>query len=80
MVPIELLTELASLQRVIRGEQPDSIKLGGVDVRVDYCSDPETDDEYAALEVALPDGWLAEVEEETVGQLTGVRLYLSDSS
>lgn len=78
MITIQLLTELASLEEAIKSERPNVVSLSAAEVRLDYRVDPETGDAYAMLDVCLPDGWLAEVDEDTFGQLTGVRFYLDD--
>lgn len=77
-VLIEVLAELASVEDAIRANRPDTFRLKDTEVRLDYRVDDETGEEYAALDVALPGGWLAEIEGETDGKLTGVRLCLDE--
>ena len=41
-----------------------------------YAVDADLGEEYAWVESALPDGLYAEIEDDTYGRLTGLRLYL----
>lgn len=75
-VLIEALADLAAQAEQIKKERPAATCIAEAEVRLDYLLDAETGEEYAAVDVALFGGWLAEIEGDTCGALTGFRLYL----
>lgn len=79
--PLVLLPDLGRLAEEIRQSRPYAVVIGNQEVVVDYRVNAGTGAEYAAIDVAFPEPWFAELDPdgsafEVLGQIWSVCLAL----